>query len=234
MLQHCYEGLIFASRASLNCVLVPGMERKSQARAAARPLEQRRKNWIGILISWRLKIRRALSRASHSGRIRSHSDVQVRELGERLAVLGAQTLDECGVVQFRLAIGFVYVAERVQALQDGLAARGRQLLPARKQASGGRRPCCSGVICSHTRWRSRRFLLLLGESADSRPGDAGESAPAAQAGDSGSAGCFAKIVPAGPEAYPGGARWLSAAGCSQFPAPGRFAAFPPGRMAFWP
>ena len=59
--------------------------------------------------------------------------MQVGELRKRLTVLDAQTLDKRGIVEFRLAISLAHVPERVQTLQDGLAARRRQLLPARKQ-----------------------------------------------------------------------------------------------------
>ncbi len=57
----------------------------------------------------------------------------MRELAERLAILGVQSLDKRWVVEFRLTISFTHVSERMQALQNCLPARRRQLLPARKQ-----------------------------------------------------------------------------------------------------
>ena len=59
--------------------------------------------------------------------------MQMGELPQRLAVLGVQTFNKSGIIEFRLAIGLVHVSERMQALHNGLTARRRQLLPARKQ-----------------------------------------------------------------------------------------------------
>ena len=59
--------------------------------------------------------------------------MQVGKLAEHFAVLGAETLDETGVVQPGLAVRFAQIAKLVQTLHDRLAAWRRQLLPARKQ-----------------------------------------------------------------------------------------------------
>ncbi len=69
----------------------------------------------------------------HPRRIRCHTDVQVGELGESLAILGVQAFDETGIVQLRLTVRLAQIAKLVQTLHDCLAAWWRQLLPARKQ-----------------------------------------------------------------------------------------------------
>ena len=92
-----------------------------------------------------------------------------------------------GIVEFGLSVRFAHIAQRVQALQDGLAARAGAFAASEEAATAGRFCCCSGVICSHTCCRSRRACCWR-ESGGSRLRGAGESAPAAPAADSESAG----------------------------------------------
>ena len=74
---------------------------------------------------------------------------------------GIQSLEECGIVELRLAVRFAHVAKRVQTLQDGLPARWGHLLPARKQRLPDV-PLLLGVICSQTRCRSRSACCWSG------------------------------------------------------------------------
>ena len=55
------------------------------------------------------------------------------ELSEHFAIIGIQSLDECGVVELGLTVRFAHVAKRVQPLHDGLTPLRGQLLPPRKQ-----------------------------------------------------------------------------------------------------
>lgn len=67
-----------------------------------------------------------------TGPIRSHANVQVCKLLEHIAVFTTHALREGGIIQFGLAVGLAQIAQGVQALQDRLTARLRQLLPVRE------------------------------------------------------------------------------------------------------
>ncbi len=93
-----------------------------------------------------------------------HADVQVGQLPQHFPVFGVQSLDKCRVVELGLAVGFAHVAQRVQALQDGLAPRRGHLLPARKE----RLPDVPLLLRSHLLPNALPFaqlLLLVGSKA---------------------------------------------------------------------
>jgi hypothetical protein len=97
-------------------------------------------------------------------RVRGHSDVEVGKLAEHFTIFAIQSLGKRGIVELGLAVGFAHVAERVQALQDGLAPHRRHLLPTRKQ----RLPDVSLLLGSHLLPNVLPFaklLLLVGSQA---------------------------------------------------------------------
>ena len=100
----------------------------------------------------------------HSRRVGSHADVQMRKLPEHLAILGVQSLDKRRVVELSLPVGFDQIAQRVQALQDGLAALLRELLPARKQYLADVTLLFGSHLLPHT-LPLAQFLLLPGSQA---------------------------------------------------------------------
>jgi hypothetical protein len=73
------------------------------------------------------------ARVSKLGCVGSHAHVQVGELSEHFAVFRIQALNKGRIIEPGLAIRFAQITQGMQTLHDRLAARRRQLLPARNQ-----------------------------------------------------------------------------------------------------